>query len=85
MSKRLIIGVLALSTAAAACASGGSAGAPAATTNAATNTTRRNPNLITQAEITAAGLENLYDVVERLRPSMLRSRGPAGPRSASAH
>ncbi|HJU75329.1 MAG TPA: hypothetical protein VJ717_16420 [Gemmatimonadaceae bacterium] len=83
MRQRLIIGLLALSSIATACASGGSSSSPG-TTNTATST-RRNPNLITQAEIAgAAGLENLYDVVERLRPNMLRSRGPAGRLSGAS-
>jgi hypothetical protein len=39
---------------------------------------RGSSNLITEAEIVATGLDNLYEVVERLRPSMLRTRGQVG-------
>jgi ABC-type phosphate transport system substrate-binding protein len=37
---------------------------------------RSNANLITQAEIAAAGSSNAYQLVERLRPIWLRKRGP---------
>lgn len=50
---------------AAACASGGG-GAPAAT---------QNPNVISSEEITASSASNAYEVIQRLRPSFLRTRG----------
>jgi hypothetical protein len=51
--------------AALACASSGTAGtAP-----------RRDPNLITEQEIAASTESNVYDVVSRLRPMFLKTRG----------
>jgi hypothetical protein len=73
---RVIAGALAIGIIAAACASGG-AGAPAASSTASANAPRRgNPALITQEEIEAVHLETIYDVIERLRPNMLRTHGP---------
>ena len=37
---------------------------------------RSNTNLITQAEIAAAGSSDAYQLVQRLRPIWLRTRGP---------
>jgi hypothetical protein len=34
--------------------------------------------MIPEAEIAATGLQTLYEVIERLRPSMLRTRGQVG-------
>ncbi len=77
MNLRLMSGVLALGLVASACASGGSSSAPAAAPTSSTPR-RGSANLITESEITAAGLETLYDVIERLRPNMLRTRGQMG-------
>jgi hypothetical protein len=77
---------------ASGCASGGGgsaestpAPAPAATSSAATTpTTRRgNAELITQDEISAAGVRNALEVIQRVRPSMLRPRGSSTNQSAS--
>ena len=46
------------------CASGGTPGA-----------VRANPSIITQQEIAQAGTGNAYDVIRRLRPNFLASRG----------
>jgi len=51
--------------AALACASSGTAGTG----------TRRDPNLITEQEIANSAESNLYDVVSRLRPMFLKTRG----------
>ena len=48
----------------AACASGG--GASAAT---------QNPNVISTEEIVASSASNAYEVIQRLRPNFLRTRG----------
>lgn len=49
----------------AGCASGGG-GASAA---------KQNPNLISTEEIVASSASNAYEVIQRLRPSFLRTRG----------
>lgn len=51
--------------AALACASSGTAG----------TTVRREPNLITEQEIAASNESNVFDVVNRLRPMFLKTRG----------
>jgi hypothetical protein len=73
---RIIAGALALGIVAGACASSSSS-APAASGTASANVPRRgNSTLITQEEIEAVHLETIYDVIERLRPNMLRTHGP---------
>jgi hypothetical protein len=59
---------------AAACSSGG--GSSPAAAPGAPRAARGGPNLITDAEIAqgAAGVQNALEIVERLRPSMLRAR-----------
>ena len=47
-----------------ACASSGTSG-----------TARRDPNLITEQEIAASTESNVFDVVNRLRPMFLKTRG----------
>lgn len=49
----------------AACASGGG-GAPAA---------KQNPNVISMEEIIESSASNAFEVIQRLRPSFLRTRG----------
>lgn len=79
MSLRPMIGMCALALVTGACASGGSSSAPAAASGASSTTVRRgNANLITESEIAGANLETIYDVIERLRPNMLRTRGQVG-------
>ncbi len=58
----------------AACASAGPAGQPSASSS----------NVISRAELDAAGSVNVYDVIARLRPNFLRSRGPTSVMNASA-
>ena len=79
MSLRPMIGICALALLTGACASGGSSSAPAAASGASSTTVRRgNASLITESEIAGANLETIYDVIERLRPNMLRTRGQVG-------
>lgn len=80
MTLRSFVTVLALGSL-VTCASGGSKpGSPPATAaaNTATAARRGTSNLITQAEIEGAHLETIYDVIERLRPNMMRTRGQMG-------
>ncbi|MEW5915231.1 MAG: hypothetical protein AB1762_02445 [Gemmatimonadota bacterium] len=77
MTKRLMVSLVAALAVGTACASGGSAGG-SGTPAAGTPVPRGSANLITEAEIVATGLDNLYEVVERLRPNMLRTRGQVG-------
>ncbi|MGQ0649606.1 MAG: hypothetical protein ACT4P7_18795 [Gemmatimonadaceae bacterium] len=64
--------------AAIGCSSGGAASTSGATTGSTASAAARrgSATLITQQEIAAAGagMENAFDIVERLRPSMMRSR-----------
>ncbi len=88
MTLRSFVGVLAIG-ALAACASGGSkppAAAPSTTAAASTGTAPRrgSANLIVQAEIEGAHLETIYEVIERLRPNMMRTRGQMGRVSGAA-
>ena len=48
----------------AACASGGG-----------TSTARQNPSVISTEEIAASSASNAYEVIQRLRPNFLRTRG----------
>lgn len=85
MRVRLIVGILAVGIVAGACASGGSSGTPAAGAAAATPAgPRGSANLITEAEIAAANVETIYEVIERLRPNMLRTRGQMGRLSGAS-
>jgi hypothetical protein len=72
---RLRLFAIALALGSVACSSGGGGSAPAAG-DAPRPSSRGSQNLITEAEILqlGQGLENAFDIVERLRPSMLRSR-----------
>ncbi len=70
------IASLALACALAGCAGGAAqapaGGAMAAMTKAATP--RGSANVIVEAEIPASGAQNALEVIQRVRPSMLRSR-----------
>jgi hypothetical protein len=87
--KRSVLFVLA--ALASGCASGGGsttasvAPAPAASSNPTTAQTPRrgNSELITQDEISSAGVRNVLEVIQRLRPAMLRPRGSTTNQSAS--
>lgn len=50
-----------------ACASGGSSGVQQAA--------KTNPNLITTEEVRGSSATNAYELIQRLRPSFLRTRG----------
>lgn len=73
LRRAFVIGVSAL----AACSSGGGSAA-ASSTASASRTVRGPANRIITQEITQLGAQadNAYEIVERLRPTMLRSRGP---------
>jgi hypothetical protein len=88
MTLRTIVAVVAIGSL-GACASGGSkppAAAPSTTAASSTTTApkRGSANLITQSEIESTSLEMLYDVIERLRPNMMRTRGQMGRLSGGA-
>lgn len=63
---RTTIAALALSMAAAACATTGGAGYPPGASR----------DVIVRSEIEATSVSNAHDLVKRLRPHMLRFRGP---------
>jgi len=84
MRVRLLVGVLILGAVAGACASGGSSGGTASSATATPAGPRGSANVITEAEIAATGLQTVYEVVERLRPNMLRTRGQMGRLSGAA-
>jgi hypothetical protein len=79
MRKPMIAGalVVALVTAGCASTSGGSS-------SGTTPQRRGNSTLITESEIASANLETIYDVIERLRPNMLRTRGQVGRLSGAS-
>ncbi len=60
----------------AACGGGGASGT--ATPQTAATPSRGNSNLIVAAEISAAGVTNALEAVQRLRPAMLRGRASQG-------
>lgn len=59
---------LAIALASAACSSTGS-------TSSSSARVRRDPNLITRAELADVTQQNVFDAVRRLRPAWLRIRG----------
>jgi hypothetical protein len=78
MRTRMIAGalVVALVTAGCASTSGG--------TSSGTTQRRGSSTLITESEIANANLESIHDVIERLRPNMLRTRGQVGRLSGAS-
>jgi len=80
MRTRLIVrlAVVGLLAGTLACASGGSSSPPASGAVTTPSGPRGNANLITESEITATGLQTIHEVIERLRPNMLRTRGQMG-------
>lgn len=68
MRLRFLIGALAVGLFATACVSGGSA-------SPSRSRARGSANLIVEPEIAAAGAETALKVIERLRPTMLQTRG----------
>jgi hypothetical protein len=81
MRKQIIL--TALLSVAAAC--GGSSGAPAgAAAPSPSQQTRRDPNVITRAEIDQADwATNAFDLVQRLRPTFMRASGTTGVSGAA--
>ena len=71
---RTILSRVTFITVLAACAS---AGTPVSTSAAPSN-------VISRADLDAAGSATVYDVIVRLRPNFLRSRGPTSVMNASA-
>ncbi len=61
---------------------GGGGGASAAQTGSAPK--RGGANVILESEIGPSGATNAMDVIQRLRPSMLRGRGSAGMEGGSS-
>ena len=78
MRMRLIVGIMLVGVVAGACASGGSSGGSTSGAAATPAGPRGSANVIVESEIAATGLQNIYEVVERLRPNMLRTRGQVG-------
>lgn len=78
MRTRMIAGalVVALVTAGCASTSGG--------TSSGTTQRRGSSTLISESEIANANLESIHDVIERLRPNMLRTRGQVGRLSGAS-
>jgi hypothetical protein len=78
----LIVAVL---VALGACSSGGTkaSSAPATASNGGEAKQRRSSAVLTSAELRAANVTNVYDAVQRLRPSWLRSRGETSFGNAS--
>ena len=70
--------LIAFGVAAVGCGGGGSGSAAQPTTGAA-RTTRGSANLITEAEISATSYQNALEVVQNLRPAMMRPRPGGGP------
>lgn len=69
--------LFAFGLAAAGCGGGGSGTAAQPAT--ATRTTRGSANVITEAEISATTYQNALDIVQNLRPTMMRPRPGGGP------
>ena len=56
-----------------------------ASTGTPAPTSASTSNVISRAELDAAGSATVYDVIVRLRPNYLRSRGPTSVVNTSAH
>ena len=70
--------LIAFGVAAVGCGGGGSGSAAQPATGAA-RTTRGSANLITEAEISATSYQNALEIVQNLRPAMMRPRPGGGP------
>jgi hypothetical protein len=64
-----------LALAAAGCATAGSSGSTGASASQSSAPRRGSGNLITETEINSSGVSNAYELIQRLRPAWLRSRG----------
>lgn len=60
-------------------ACGGGAAGTAAEPTTESRATRGAPNLITEAEISATAYQNAMEIVQNLRPAMMRARPGGGP------
>ena len=69
--------LVAFGVAAVGCGGGGSGSGAQPATEA--RTTRGSANLITEAEISATSYQNALDIVQNLRPAMMRPRPGGGP------
>lgn len=74
MRKALLV---AFGLVAVGCGGGGSGSGAQPSTEA--RTTRGSANLITEAEISASNSQNALEVVQNLRPAMMRPRPGGGP------
>ena len=63
----------------AAIGCGGGGSGTAAQPGTETRTTRGSANLITEAEISGTAYQNAMEVVQNLRPAMMRARPGGGP------
>jgi hypothetical protein len=70
--------LIAFGVAAIGCGGGGS-GSGAQPATGAARTTRGSANLITEAEISATSYQNALEIVQNLRPAMMRPRPGGGP------
>lgn len=69
-----------------ACATSGSSASPAAASasQSAPDARRGNANLIVQSEITASNTATAQELIQRLRPTWLRSRGMSSARPTNS-
>jgi len=81
MRQIVFVALFGVAVACGACKSGAPASASATSTTAQTQ--RRDPKVITRAEIEqATWATSAFDLVQRLRPSFLRISGPTNPSGA---
>ena len=64
-----------LALAAAGCATAGSSGSAGASASQSSASKRGGTNLITEEEVSSSGVSTAYELIQRLRPAWLRSRG----------
>ncbi|HEV8365871.1 MAG TPA: hypothetical protein VGQ52_20315 [Gemmatimonadaceae bacterium] len=70
MTLRSLVSALMVASSVAACARS------ASTTTASVPGPRGSTYVLTESEIVSARLPSIYDVIQQLRPNMLRGRGP---------
>ena len=71
---RLVVCLLLLTTGCAGAAKGNASGTSATAALTAAAAPRGSANVIIEAEIPASGAQNALEVIQRVRPSMLRAR-----------
>lgn len=74
---RRIVFVLGTALLVGACGGGASTSAAGTSAASAPRPARGSANVITEAEVLAANVNNAYEAIQRLRPTMLRGRGSA--------